>query len=81
MVRNLIGIIQDGEPYTTKHGTLFPRPKRPEIFDQTIDGSLPITIATRKKEATHTSLRNNWTVYSTAKRESGLFILKVVDHV
>ena len=26
-------------------------------------------------------LRTNWAVYNTAERESGLFILKVVEHV
>ena len=26
-------------------------------------------------------LRTNWALYNTAERESGLFILKVVDHV
>ena len=34
-----------------------------------------------KKEAEHSSLRTDWAVYNTAKRESGLFILKVVAHV
>ena len=71
-VHKLIGIIQDDEPYTTKHGTSFPRPKRPKIFDETIDSSLPLTIAT---------LRTDWTVYNTAKRKSRLFVLKVFDHV
>ena len=81
VVHNLIGIIQYDEPYKTKHGSSFPRPKRPNIFDETIDGLLPITIATRKKEAAHASLRTDWAVYNTAKRESGRFILKVVNHV
>ena len=29
----------------------------------------------------HASLRNNWAVYNRTKFKSGLFILKVVDHV
>ena len=61
-VHNLIGIIQDDKPYTTKHGTLFQRMKRPKIFDKTIDGSLPVTIATRQKEAAHALLRTDWAV-------------------
>ena len=52
-VHNLIGIIQDDEPYTTKHGTSFPRSNRQKIFYETIDGSLPVMIATQKTEATH----------------------------
>ena len=48
-VHNLIGIIQYDEPYKTKHGSSFSHPKRPKIFDETIDGSLPVTIATRKR--------------------------------
>ena len=42
---------------------------------------LPVTITTRKKEAAHTSIRNDWAVYNMAEHESGLFILKVVAHV
>ena len=80
-VHNLIGIIQDDKPYKTKHGSSFPLPKRPKIFDKTIHGLLPVTIATRKKEAAHASLRTDWAVYNTAEHESGCFILKVVDHV
>ena len=49
-VHKLIGIIQDDEPYTKKHGASSPRPKRPKIFGKTIDGLLLITIATRNKE-------------------------------
>ena len=41
---------------------------------------LPVTIATRKEEVAHASLRTDWVVYNTSKHESGLFILKVVDH-
>ena len=80
-VHNLIGIIQDDEPYKTKHGSSFPRPERPKIFDNTIDGSLPVTIATRKKEAAHALLQTNWAAYNTAERKSGRFTLKLVDHV
>ena len=80
-VHNLIGIIQDDEPYKTKHGSSFLRPKRPKIFNEAIDGSLPVTITTRKKEADHASLRTNWAVYNTAERKSGRFILRVFDHV
>ena len=80
-VHNLIGIIQDDGIYTTKHITSFLRPKRLKISDETIDSLLPVTIATRKKEAAHASLRTDWVVYNTAERKSGLFILKVVDHV
>ena len=47
-VHNLIVIIQDDKPYKTKHGSSFPRSKRPKIFDKTIDGSLSVTIATMK---------------------------------
>ena len=64
-----------------KHGSLFPRPKRPKIFDETIDGSLPVTIATKKREVAHALLQTNWAVYNKAERESGRFILKVVNHV
>ena len=80
-VHNLIGIMQDDKPYTTKHGTYFPRPKRPKIFDETIDILLPVTIATRQKEAAHALLQTDWAVYNTAEFESGLFILKIVDNV
>ena len=80
-VHNLICIIQDDEPYTTKNGSSFPHPKRQKIFDNLIDGSLPVMIATRKKEAEHALLRTDWAVYNTAERKSGIFILKVVDHV
>ena len=80
-VHTLIGIIQYDKPYTTKHRTSLPRPKCPKIFDEMIDGSLPVTIAKRKKEAAHASLRTDWAVYSMAERESVLFILKIVDHV
>ena len=80
-VHNLIGIIQDDEPYKTKHGLSFPRPKCLKIIDETINGSLPVTIATRKKEAAHTSLQTDWAFYNTVKRESGRFILKAVDPV
>ena len=80
-VHNLIGIIQDDDPYKTKHGSSLLRPKRPNIFDKIIDGSLPVTIAMRKKEAAHASLRTDWAVYNTSERKSGRFILKVVDHV
>ena len=58
-VHNLIRIIQDGKPYMTKHGSLLPCLKRLKIFDETIDGSLPITTATRKKEAGHALLRTD----------------------
>ena len=58
-VHNLIRIIQDGKPYTTKHGSLLPCLKRLKIFDETINGSLPITTATRKKEAAHALLRTD----------------------
>ena len=80
-VHNLIGIIQDDDPYKTKHGSSLLHPKRPKTFDKTIDGSLPVTIATRKKEAAHASLQTNWAVYNIAERKSDCFILKVVDHV
>ena len=32
-LHNLISIIQDDKPYTTKHSTFFLRPKRLNIFD------------------------------------------------
>ena len=80
-VHNLIGIIQDDDPYKTKHGLSLPRPKRPKIFNETIHGLLPVKIAMRKKEAAHASPWTDWVVYNTAERESGLFILKVVDNV
>ena len=53
-LHNLIGIILGGKPYTTKHDSSLPRQKCLKIFDKTIDGSLPVTIATQKKEAAHT---------------------------
>ena len=80
-VHNLIGIIQDDETHTTKNGTSSLRPKRPKIFDKTINGSLPVTIATQQKEEEHASLRTDWAVYNTAERKSGLFILKVLGNV
>ena len=80
-VHNLIGIIQDDDTHKTKHGSSFPLPKRPKIFDETINGSLSIAIVTRKKEAAHASLQADWVVYNMAKRKIGRFILKVVDHV
>ena len=80
-VHNLIGIIQDDKTYTTKHGTSFPRPKRPKIFDKTINGLLLVTIATQKKEAAHASLRTDWAVYNAAESKSGLLILKVINNV
>ena len=80
-VHNLIGIIQDDEPYQTKQGLSFSRPKRPKILDEAIDGSLPVMITKRKNEADRASLRTDWAVYNTTKRESGRFVLRVVDHV
>ena len=80
-VHKLIGIIQDDNPYKTKHSSLFSCPMCLKIFDETIDGILPVTIATRKKEAAHASLRTDCAVYNTAERDSGRFILKVGDHV
>ena len=81
VVHNLIRIIQDDDPYKTKHGLSFPRPKCPKIFDETIEGSLPVTTTTRKKESAHASLQTYWAVYNTAERKSVRFILKVADHV
>ena len=48
-VHNLFGIIKNDEPYTRKHNTPFPRPKRLKIFEKMINGSLPLTIPARKK--------------------------------
>ena len=67
-VHNLIRIVQDDKPYKTKHGSSLPRPKRPKIFDKAIDGSLPVTITTRKKEADHASLRTDSQTWSNTLR-------------
>ena len=78
---NLIGIIEDNATYSAKYGASFVRPKRPKIFDATIDTTSAVAIKTRKAEAEHAAKRSDWALYNTAERESGLFILKVVDRV
>ena len=78
---NLISIIQDDVPYFTKYGASFKIPDRPKIFSKDIDVTSAVTIKTRKEEAQHAAKRTNWAAYNTAQRESGHFILKVVDRV
>ena len=78
---NLIGIIQDDVPYFTKYGASFKIPDRPKIFSSTIDQTSAVTIATRKLEAEHSAKRTDWALYNCAQRNSGHFILKVVDRV
>ena len=78
---NLIGIIQDDATYSAKYGSSFVRPKRLKIFDATIDTTSAVTIKTRKAEAEHAAKPRDKALYNMAERESGLFILKVVDRV
>ena len=56
---NLIGLIQDDEPYKQKCDKSFACPARPKISDDTLDESLAVSIKTRKAAAKHSAKRSD----------------------
>ena len=67
----------DEDAYRAGHGANFPTPSRPAIYDVNIpiDASNAVRF---RREATHTSKKEDYQLFAAAERESSKFILAVV---
>ena len=75
-IHNLVGLIMDEDAYRARHGTNFPTPSRPAIynFDIPIDTSNAVRVC---REAAHTANQEDYRLFYAAERESSKFTLAV----
>ena len=65
--------------YKMRHGANFPTPTRPAIYD--VDISIDASNAVRfRREASHTSKKEDYRLFAAADRETIKFILAVVEN-
>ena len=76
---NLIGLIMDDADYVLKYSESFPRTSRPTIYGKLKDTLVGLPCG--RGEATHNTLLDDWGIYDTDERETGLFIFWVVDDI
>ena len=77
-VHNLMGIIQDSAAYATKYTVAFIHPTRPKAFDDAIDTTEAVSLASRKAEAIHRAKLADWANYHSATTESNKFCVAVI---
>ena len=66
------------DAYKARYGAKFPTPARPAIYD--VDIPIDVTNAVRdRREAAHTTRREDYRLFAAAERESTKFILAVVE--
>ena len=78
-VHNLVGIIQYPTTYTTDHTAVSPRPRKPAIYDESIDNDEKSPLRARK-DAIHKAWRSDYTTLKSTERKAGKFILGVVEN-
>ena len=73
------GLIMDEDAYRAWHGTNFPTPSRPAIYD--VDIPINASNAVRvRREAAHTAKKGDYGIFAVAERQSSKFILAVVEN-
>ena len=75
-IHNLVGLIMDEDAYKARHGTNFPTPSRPAIYDVdiTIDASNAVRV---RLEAEKIAKTEDYQLFSAAELKSSKFILAI----
>ena len=69
----------DEDTYRVRYGVNFPTPSRPAIYD--VDIPIDTSNAVRvRREAAHTSKKEDYRLFAAAECESSKFILVVVEY-
>ena len=76
-VHNLMGLIQDQAAYFTKYAAAFVHPTQPKAFDDSIDTTAAVSLASRKAETIHKAKLADWATYHAATTESNKFCVAV----
>ena len=77
-IYNLVGLMMNEDAYKTRYCANFPTPARPAIYDVEIPINATNAVRTRR-EAAHTSNKEDYRLFAAAERESTKFILAVVE--
>ena len=77
-VHDLVGLIMSEDAYKMRHGANFPTPTCPAInnVDTPIDASNAVRV---RREAAHTSKKEDYELFAASNRETSKFILSVVE--
>ena len=75
---NLVGLIAQRDKYKAKYSVFFARPKRPLLYDDTIDAAATPVVRTRA-EAIHTAKLADYAAFEAAERAVVKFIRTAVD--
>ena len=77
-IHNLFGLIMNEDAYRARHGSKFLTPSCLAIYnvDIPIDASNAVRVC---REAAHTAKKEDYRLFTAAKRESSKFILAIVE--
>ena len=77
-IHNLIGLIMNKANYTNRFDAPFPRPKRPAIYDESIENGATGVIHANSK-AIHRGRITDWDAFEAAEREAKIFLIDEFD--